>query len=274
MGETGALVDENRLIKQWRPPGNVKLKRTDGYVYIRARLDIPYPVLEVAPIAKRPGVETFILDDGWQAISGDWHRDSPEYPEPRWDGTHLLSAWHPVQDGAQFWPWYEPTREAFLRCEPPDPEQTHAETIELLQSTSGYGPAARAALRAKKFEGRRAYPADAATPTRADLEWTGSTNWRGRCSPAAPHHGHSIVELDDRHAQQALRAELRRLARHWRMRVRTVAQGDRVAVARVDEQPWDDDERAAIQRVNETLRRTADQQKAGPPPDDTTPDGE
>ena len=87
-------------------------------------------------------------------------------------------------------------------------------------------------------------------------------------------HGHSVVELGDRHAQEALRAELRRLARHWRMRVRTVAHSDRVAVARIDEQPWDDDERTAIQRVNETLNHTADQQEAGPPPVDTTPDGE
>ncbi|MEA2438751.1 MAG: polymerase subunit epsilon [Thermoleophilaceae bacterium] len=47
--ELGALVLENRLIKQWRPPGNKKLKRSDGYVYIRARLDISFPVLEVAP---------------------------------------------------------------------------------------------------------------------------------------------------------------------------------------------------------------------------------
>jgi DNA polymerase-3 subunit epsilon len=47
--ELGALVLENRLIKQWRPPGNRRLKHTDGYVYIRARLDIAYPVLEVAP---------------------------------------------------------------------------------------------------------------------------------------------------------------------------------------------------------------------------------
>ena len=53
---------ENRLIKQWRPAGNVKLKRADGYVYIRARLDIAYPVLEVAPepaararVQRRPG---------------------------------------------------------------------------------------------------------------------------------------------------------------------------------------------------------------------------
>ena len=47
--ELGALVLENRLIKAWRPPGNVKLKRSDRYVYLRCRLDIPYPVLEVDP---------------------------------------------------------------------------------------------------------------------------------------------------------------------------------------------------------------------------------
>jgi len=46
--ELGALVLENRLIKQWKPPGNAALKRVNGHVYIRCRLDIPYPVLEVA----------------------------------------------------------------------------------------------------------------------------------------------------------------------------------------------------------------------------------
>lgn len=47
--ELGALVLENRLIKRLRPPGNKQLKRTDGWVYLRCRFDIPYPVLEVAP---------------------------------------------------------------------------------------------------------------------------------------------------------------------------------------------------------------------------------
>jgi DNA polymerase III subunit epsilon len=47
--ELGALVLENRLIKRWRPHGNRALKRTHGYVYVRCRLDIPFPVLEVAP---------------------------------------------------------------------------------------------------------------------------------------------------------------------------------------------------------------------------------
>jgi DNA polymerase-3 subunit epsilon len=47
--ELGALVLENRLIKRWRPPGNKALKRTDRWVYLRCRLDIEYPVLEVSP---------------------------------------------------------------------------------------------------------------------------------------------------------------------------------------------------------------------------------
>jgi DNA polymerase III subunit epsilon len=46
--ELGALVLENRLIKALRPPGNVRLRRTDSLVYLRCRFDIPFPVLEVA----------------------------------------------------------------------------------------------------------------------------------------------------------------------------------------------------------------------------------
>jgi DNA polymerase III subunit epsilon len=47
--ELGALVLEQRLIKEMRPPGNVRMKHDDPYVYLRCRLDIAYPVLEVAP---------------------------------------------------------------------------------------------------------------------------------------------------------------------------------------------------------------------------------
>ena len=42
-----------------------------------------------APKARALGIETFILDDGWQAASGDWEPDSPQHPEPRYDGTPL-----------------------------------------------------------------------------------------------------------------------------------------------------------------------------------------
>jgi DNA polymerase III subunit epsilon len=46
--ELGALVLENRLIKHHRPPGNIRLaRRDDRLCYIRCRLDIPFPILEV-----------------------------------------------------------------------------------------------------------------------------------------------------------------------------------------------------------------------------------
>ncbi len=48
--ELGALVLENRLIKQLHPAGNVRLARADDrLVYIQCRLDISFPILEVAP---------------------------------------------------------------------------------------------------------------------------------------------------------------------------------------------------------------------------------
>jgi DNA polymerase-3 subunit epsilon len=48
--ELGALVLENQLIKELRPPGNTRLtRRDDRLVYIRCRLDIPFPILEISP---------------------------------------------------------------------------------------------------------------------------------------------------------------------------------------------------------------------------------
>jgi DNA polymerase III subunit epsilon len=47
--ELGALLLESRLIKRLRPPGNARLKHIDRYVYLRCRLDIAFPILEVAP---------------------------------------------------------------------------------------------------------------------------------------------------------------------------------------------------------------------------------
>jgi DNA polymerase III subunit epsilon len=46
--ELGALLLESRLIKRLRPSGNARLKHVDRYVYLRCRLDIAYPILEVA----------------------------------------------------------------------------------------------------------------------------------------------------------------------------------------------------------------------------------
>ncbi|HEX2196908.1 MAG TPA: alpha-galactosidase [Actinomycetota bacterium] len=57
-------------------------------------------VVETAPIAKRLGIETFILDDGWQARSGDWVPDCGTAPgepntDPRWDGTPATDKFRP-----------------------------------------------------------------------------------------------------------------------------------------------------------------------------------
>jgi DNA polymerase-3 subunit epsilon len=48
--ELGALVLENRLIKELKPPGNNRLntRPDERLVYVRCRLDIPFPILEVA----------------------------------------------------------------------------------------------------------------------------------------------------------------------------------------------------------------------------------
>jgi DNA polymerase III subunit epsilon len=46
--ELGALLLESRLVKRLRPPGNARLKHVDRHVYLRCRLDIAFPILEVA----------------------------------------------------------------------------------------------------------------------------------------------------------------------------------------------------------------------------------
>ncbi len=47
--ELGALLLEHRLIRALKPPANVRsVREPDGQVYIRCRLDIPFPILEVA----------------------------------------------------------------------------------------------------------------------------------------------------------------------------------------------------------------------------------
>jgi DNA polymerase III subunit epsilon len=48
--ELGALILESRLIAELKPPGNKRLtRRDDRLVYIRCRLDIEYPILDVSP---------------------------------------------------------------------------------------------------------------------------------------------------------------------------------------------------------------------------------
>jgi len=48
VSELGALLLEQRLVDELRPPGNARLKPIDDFVWLRCRLDIGFPVLEVA----------------------------------------------------------------------------------------------------------------------------------------------------------------------------------------------------------------------------------
>ena len=73
---------------------------TDGNVISTgAKDDMSYAVVqEVAPKAKALGIETFILDDGWQAKSGEWFPDckdeatGEEHLEPRHDADPVKFA--------------------------------------------------------------------------------------------------------------------------------------------------------------------------------------
>ena len=70
--ELGALVLENRLIKELDPPGNIRLtRRDDRLVYIRCRLDIPSRSSRW-PRSRRPGTRSRsgrCTGDGWRASS-------------------------------------------------------------------------------------------------------------------------------------------------------------------------------------------------------------
>ena len=46
--ELGALLLEHRRVGELKPPGNARLKHVDAHVWLRCRLDIAFPILEVA----------------------------------------------------------------------------------------------------------------------------------------------------------------------------------------------------------------------------------
>ena len=52
--DLGALLLEHRTVRRLRPPGNAKLKHVDEWVWVRCRLDIGFPVLEVGPAPAAP----------------------------------------------------------------------------------------------------------------------------------------------------------------------------------------------------------------------------
>ncbi len=47
VSDLGALVLEQRLVRELRPPGNTRMKPVDDWLWLRCRLDIAFPVLEL-----------------------------------------------------------------------------------------------------------------------------------------------------------------------------------------------------------------------------------
>ncbi len=92
--ELAALLHERRLIEELLPPGNVREKHRDRFVYLRCRFDIPYPVLEVAsepaaghavnvgPLASRAGALELV--EQLNSLFGLRHcgRKLPRRPHP------------------------------------------------------------------------------------------------------------------------------------------------------------------------------------------------
>jgi pimeloyl-ACP methyl ester carboxylesterase len=67
---------------------------------------------------------------------------------PRWDGTHLIAAWHMVRYQAMFFPW---TRMRLENAVPGDPrtqvDELHKRTVEILKAGDRYRDAVLGALR-------------------------------------------------------------------------------------------------------------------------------
>lgn len=65
--------------------------------------------------------------------------------------------------------------------------------------------------------------------------------------------GQSATDVPDRHYAEALRAELRRLARDLDMHVRTLHDEGRVLVVRTDAMPWDPTDAEVAERFGRLL---------------------
>ncbi len=66
---------------------------------------------------------------------------------PRWDGTHLLTAWAWLRDQHLFWPWYRRVPAARLRRPLPSPDALHDHFVEFMRGMTGYEQGFRIALR-------------------------------------------------------------------------------------------------------------------------------
>ncbi|HEV3000278.1 MAG TPA: alpha-galactosidase [Solirubrobacteraceae bacterium] len=88
-----------------------------------AKDDADYAMVQrVAETARRLGVDTFVLDDGWQQVSGDWNADPARYPDP--DFAAVREAIAPMRLGLWMSPMhFHPSSETFARhpewaCQP------------------------------------------------------------------------------------------------------------------------------------------------------------
>ena len=78
------FLSEQRLVPYDRAITFNSNGTDDNVISTGAKDDLDFATIkEIAPTARRLGIETFILDDGWQAISGDWYPDCPGHPDPR-----------------------------------------------------------------------------------------------------------------------------------------------------------------------------------------------
>jgi len=69
--------------------------------------------------------------------------------EARWDGTHFLTAWNMLRDGALFWPWYQRTGDAVRDMEPDiEPVALQARLLAWLKGRLTYGNYMKAAYSA------------------------------------------------------------------------------------------------------------------------------
>ena len=80
---------------------------------------------------------------------------------PRWDGTHLLTAWHMMRDQALFWPWYARSAESIVDAEPKvDPTAIQLRVTELMKCGDRYRDAYAGFFRYNLTEAVRACAAN------------------------------------------------------------------------------------------------------------------
>jgi pimeloyl-ACP methyl ester carboxylesterase len=83
-------------------------------------------------------VQPWLLDDAERPIFSNHY--APDLA-PRWDGTHLLSAWQMLRDQALFWPWFRRQADAIRSDDPSveiDPEFLQRRLVALMNCLDSY----------------------------------------------------------------------------------------------------------------------------------------